>query len=248
MANHKTLINVNQVSKSFDVGSQKVNVLKDISFSINEGDFVLIFGPSGCGKSTLLHVLLGLEKPNVGTMNFNGTKLYDLPSDDDRADFRKNHIGMVYQQANWVKSLTVQENVALPLLLLGYADDEAQEKATKFLEFVGMLEWANYVPTELSGGQQQRVALARALIHDPLAIIADEPTGNLDFKAGETLMKQLQKLNQEQGRTVIMVTHDLLYLKYAKSIIQIADGKVDKIVGAEGIGQIIKQLQTQATQ
>jgi len=248
MVNHRTLISVDQVSKSFDVGTQKVDVLKDISFSITEGDFVLIFGPSGCGKSTLLHILLGLEKPNVGTMNFNGTKLYDLPSDDDRADFRKNHIGMVYQQANWVKSLTVQENVALPLLLLGYADDEAQEKATKFLEFVGMLEWANYVPTELSGGQQQRVALARALIHDPLAIIADEPTGNLDFKAGETLMKQLQKLNQEQGRTVIMVTHDLLYLKYAKSIIQIADGKVDKIVGAEGIGQIIKQLQTQATQ
>jgi len=111
-----------------------------------------------------------------------------------------------------------------------------------------MLEWAEYIPTELSGGQQQRVALARALIHDPLAIIADEPTGNLDFQAGETLMKQLQKLNQEQKRTVIMVTHDLLYLKYAKSIIQIADGKVDKIVGAEGIGQIIKQLQTQATQ
>jgi len=248
MANHKTLINVNQVSKSFDVGSQKVNVLKDISFSINEGDFVLIFGPSGCGKSTLLHVLLGLEKPNVGTMQFNGIKLYDLPSDDDRADFRKNNIGMVYQQANWVKSLSVKENVALPLLLLGYADDEAQKKATTLLEFVGMLEWAEYIPTELSGGQQQRVALARALIHDPLAIIADEPTGNLDFQAGETLMKQLQKLNQEQKRTVIMVTHDLLYLKYAKSIIQIADGKVDKIVGAEGIGQIIKQLQTQATQ
>lgn len=238
---------MDQVSKSFDVGTQKVDVLKDISFTITEGDFVLIFGPSGCGKSTLLHVLLGLEKPNVGVMAFNGTKLYDLPSDDDRADFRKNHIGMVYQQANWVKSLTVKENVALPLLLLGYADDEAQEKATKLLEFVGMLEWADYVPTELSGGQQQRVALARALIHDPLAIIADEPTGNLDFKAGETLMKQLQKLNQEQGRTVIMVTHDLLYLKYAKSIIQIADGQLDKIVSADGIGQIIKQLQAQAT-
>ncbi|MCA9372987.1 ABC transporter ATP-binding protein [Candidatus Woesebacteria bacterium] len=247
MASNKTLISVDQVSKSFDVGTQNVDVLKDITFTITEGDFVLIFGPSGCGKSTLLHVLLGLEKPNTGTVQFNGTKLYDLPSDDDRADFRKNNIGMVYQQANWVKSLSVQENVELPLLLLGYRQGEARSKALSLLQFVGMSDWAEFVPTELSGGQQQRVALARALIHEPLAIIADEPTGNLDFQAGVTLMKQLQKLNQEQGKTVIMVTHDLMYLKYAKSIIQIADGQLDKIVGAEGVKKIIKQIQAQAT-
>ena len=245
--NKKTLINVDRISKSFDVGSQKVDVLKDISFTITDGDFVLIFGPSGCGKSTLLHVLLGLEKPTLGTIEFNNIKLYDLPSDDDRADFRKNNIGMVYQQANWVKSLSVQENVELPLLLLGYRQGEARSKALSLLQFVGMLDWAEYVPTELSGGQQQRVALARALVHDPIAIIADEPTGNLDFQAGVTLMKQLQKLNQEQGKTVIMVTHDLMYLKYAQSIIQIADGQLDKIVGADGVKKIIRQIQAQAT-
>ncbi|MBP9781318.1 ABC transporter ATP-binding protein [Candidatus Woesebacteria bacterium] len=247
MASNKTLINVDQVSKSFEVGTQQVDVLKNISFSISEGDFVVIFGPSGCGKSTLLHVLLGLEQPSVGSVQFNGTKLYDLPNDDDRADFRKNNIGMVYQQANWVKSLSVQENVELPLLLLGYRQGEARSKAISLLQFVGMSDRAEYVPTELSGGQQQRVALARALIHEPLAIIADEPTGNLDFQAGVMLMKQLQKLNQEQGKTVIMVTHDLMYLKYAKSIIQIADGQIDSIVGADGVKKIIKQIQAQAT-
>lgn len=246
MSTVKKIIEVSQISKSFTVGTQQVDVLKNISFSINEGDFVVIFGPSGCGKSTLLHILLGLERPNLGSVLFGGVKLYDLPSDDERSDFRKNNIGMVYQQANWVKSLTVLENVGLPLELLGYSKEEALIRAGSLLESIDMRQWADYVPTELSGGQQQRVALVRALIHEPLAIIADEPTGNLDFQAGNTLMEQLKKLNSEENKTIIMVTHDLMYLKYAHSIIQMKDGAVEGIVGPDQVPQIVQNLQAEA--
>jgi len=246
MKDKKILISVDKVSKTFKVGTQEIPVLKDISFTISQGEFVVVFGPSGCGKSTLLHVLLGLERPDSGAVVFNGIKLYELPNDDDRSDFRKNNIGMVYQQANWVKSQTVRENVALPLLLLGHDEEEAMKKAAELLVFVGMQEWSEFVPTELSGGQQQRVALARALIHDPLAIIADEPTGNLDYQSGILLMKQLQSLNREHDKTVIMVTHDLMYLKYADIIIQIKDGQLENVAAADKADEIIKKLQSQA--
>ena len=220
------IIKVDNISKQFRVGTQDIQVLKGISVEIDHGDFVIIFGPSGCGKSTFLHIVLGLEPPTDGTLNFLGKNLYETPYEDDRSDFRKKHIGMVYQQSNWVRSLTVKENVAFPLLLLGHDKPRALVKAIEMLKKVGMEGWADYMPTELSSGQQQRISLARALINDPEIIIADEPTGNLDYESGQMIMGLLADLNKQTGKTVMMVTHDLEYITFAKSVMRMFDGKL----------------------
>lgn len=223
------VIKTDNVNKSFHVGTQDIQVLKGISFEIKSGDFSIIFGPSGCGKSTLLHGLLGLEAPTSGSVTILDKNLYLGTSEDDRSEFRKNHIGMVYQQPNWIKSLTVIENIRFPLLLKRVDPDSALLKAHEVLKRVEMDDWADYLPSELSSGQQQRVALGRAIITNPEIIIADEPTGNLDFEAGQMLMQLLQDLNQKEGKTIIMVTHDLEYLQFAKSGIKIFDGKVEEL-------------------
>jgi putative ABC transport system ATP-binding protein len=220
------IITVRDVFKSFQVGPQLITVLKDISFDVERSDFLIVFGPSGCGKSTLLHILLGLEGPSTGEIAFLGEDLY-LPGrlEDFRSEFRKRHIVMVYQQSNWIKSLTVIENISFPLLLLGWSKEEALRRGKEALESVKLGEWADYHPMDLSSGQQQRVAIARAIITDPEVIIADEPTGNLDYEAGENLLKLLRSLN-EDGKTIIMVTHDLEYLSYAKTALSMRDGRV----------------------
>lgn len=229
-----SIIKVSNVSKSFIVGDQQVKVLKGLSFNVPINDFLVIFGPSGCGKSTLLNILLGLEEPNSGYVSFQNKDIYEqelgrLTTDDERADFRKFNIGMVYQQSNWIKSLKVWENVAFPLTLTGVDLVTRKSKALSILDEVGMLGWANYNPSQLSSGQQQKVALARALISNPQLIIADEPTGNLDFESGKELMTLLSTLNTDKHKTIIMVTHDLEYLKYAKTVIKMIDGQISEI-------------------
>ena len=201
-------------------------VLKDVSFVIRKDDFLIIFGPSGCGKSTLLHTMLGLEAPSRGTIEFLGKNLYQNTSEDERSEFRKVHVGMVYQQPNWIKSLTVLENIAFPLLLLGQERKQTIEKAKIILSTLEMTDWAFYNPTELSSGQQQRIALARGLVTNPEVIIADEPTGNLDYESGQELMKLLTHLNKTENKTVVMVTHDLEYLNFAKTAIRMFNGEV----------------------
>jgi putative ABC transport system ATP-binding protein len=229
----EVVLKVVDVKKSFKVGTQSIDILKGMSFEIEKGDFVIILGPSGSGKSTLLHVLLGLEVPTSGQVIAINTDLYALASEDARSSFRKKHIGMVYQQPNWIKSLTVLENVAFPLSLLGVNKVDSLQKAAKALENMGMRNWSGYIPTELSGGQQQKVALARALVTEPELIIADEPTGNLDYESGQDLLNVLTKLNN-LGRTILMVTHDLEYVRYGKKAIRIRDGMVvDVTSGAE---------------
>lgn len=220
----KSIIEVTAVSKVFRVKTADVVVLKKVNLDIKENDFAVIFGPSGCGKSTLLHVLLGLEPPTNGQVHFFGYNLYGQ-NEDERSVFRKNHIGMIYQQPNWIRSLTVMENVAFAASLTGEKKAEAIEKAKKALKTVGMLDWADYLPTELSSGQQQKVSLARALITDPKVIIADEPTGNLDFVSGKELMELFQSL-VKMGKTVIMVTHDIGNVDYASKVVQMFDGQV----------------------
>lgn len=229
------------IKKSFQVGTQEIPVLKGISFEVPRGDFVIILGPSGSGKSTLLHVLLGLERPTTGQIFCLNTDLFSLANDDERAKFRKKHIGMVYQQPNWIKSLTVLENTAFPLALLGQDNVSALKKAYTALESMGMQNWAGYIPTELSGGQQQKVALARSLITDPGLIIADEPTGNLDFESGRDLLNVLTNLNN-MGRTILMVTHDLEYLKYGKTAVRIKDGMILDITRGEEKAEIEKNV------
>ena len=226
------VIQTQDVFKSYKVGDQQIQVIKGINFEIHKGDFAVIIGPSGSGKSTLLHMILGLEVPTSGKVYCLDTDLYAMPNEDARSGFRKKHVGMVYQQPNWIKSLSVVENVAFPLSLLGMEKGEAIKKAWHSILQMQMSNWVNYFPTELSGGQQQKIALARALVTDPEIIIADEPTGNLDFESGQELMKLLLKLNDE-GKTILMVTHDLEYLKYAKTAVRIFDGKVVESISGE---------------
>lgn len=219
------VIRVDNLQKSFRVGVQDIPVIKGVSFEINTGDFAVIVGASGSGKSTLLHMILGLELPSAGAVYILENDIYKLGNEDDRSKFRKRHVGMVYQQPNWIKSISVIENIAFPLLLLGMDKVDAIMKASTLLLDLKLQNWAHYLPTELSGGQQQKIALARALITDPDIIIADEPTGNLDFESGQALMQQLLDLNNK-GKTILMVTHDLEYLKYAKTAIKVFDGTI----------------------
>ncbi|MBU0975528.1 MAG: ATP-binding cassette domain-containing protein [Patescibacteria group bacterium] len=223
----KRKIIVKNLIKVFKVKTLNIPVLKNVNLEIEENNFDIIFGPSGCGKSTLLHILIGLEYPTKGNILFFGQDLYKLPS-DEVSEFRKRNIGMIYQLSNWIKSLNVLENVAFPLLLQGVSKDEALLKAEEVLGKVKMDLWSYYQPTELSGGQQQKVALARALITNPPVIIADEPTGNLDYKSGDELMNLLKELNQE-GKTILMVSHEMKNLVFAKRIIQIFDGQIIRI-------------------
>lgn len=237
------LIQVYHLSKSFHVGKQDVPVLKDISFEVHPNDFCVIFGPSGCGKSTLLHTILGLEAPTTGSCVFLSKNLYENMDEDQRSDFRKNHVGMVYQQPNWIKSLTVLENVAFPLVLMGKLKSESLDKARTMLEVMGMGEWSGYAPTELSSGQQQKVALARGLVTNPEVIIADEPTGNLDFESGQELMQLLVKLNKEQNKTILMVTHDLEYLTFAKTAVKMFNGTIAGEYAEKDKEKLLQEIQ-----
>ncbi len=221
--NITSLVEAKDIRKSFQVGDQVVEVLKGIDLKINKGDFAVIFGPSGCGKSTLLHTLLGLEKPSEGKIIMEGKDYYAM-DDDEIVRFRKNNIGIVFQQPIWIKSLNVIENVCVPNRLRGLTREEAEEKAMATLKKVKLDGWYSYHPNSLSSGQQQRVSLARALTINPLILVADEPTGNLDTVSGDDLMELLRELNQDEGRTVIMVTHDLEYLRYATKLFHIIDG------------------------
>jgi len=224
----KTVIDIRGITKMFRVKTQDVQVLKKINLEINEGAFSIIFGPSGCGKSTLLHIILGLEPPTTGTVHFFDFNFYAY-TEDQRSEFRKNNVGMVYQQPNWIKSLTVLENVAFASSLLGFDKPKAKERAREVLKMVGMVGWADYLPTELSSGQQQKVSLARALVTDPKVIIADEPTGNLDYQSGVELMTLFKNL-ESQGKTIIMVTHNVENVDFATSVIQMFDGEVIKVI------------------
>lgn len=224
----KTLIKVEHLAKVFTTKASESKVLTDINFSVNQGDFLMIFGPSGSGKSTLLHSLLGLEEPTVGKVFFQNQELYRL-SEDKIADLRKGNVGMIYQQPNWIKAFTVSENIAFALRLIGCPLNEINRRIDEGLKMVGMEAWSSSFPAELSSGQQQKVAFVRAIVTNPVMIIADEPTGNLDFESGQELMQLLAKYNHA-GKTVIMVTHDLEYLPFANRAIQMLDGKIIKIV------------------
>lgn len=221
----KVVINVSGVSQSFEVGDERLHVLRDVTFLLKEQTFNIIYGPSGSGKSTLLNVLAGLQKPSVGNVLFAGKALYEL-TPDQLAHFRANMIGIVYQQNFWVKSLNVIENVAMPLYFSGCPKGVARKAALEALEKVGMTDYANKYPTLMSGGEQQRVAMARAIVNNPMFIIADEPTGNLDSANGDMIMGLLQRFKTELGRTIILVTHNMEYIPLADHLLNIKDGNI----------------------
>ncbi|MFA6250081.1 MAG: ABC transporter ATP-binding protein [Candidatus Shapirobacteria bacterium] len=229
----KTILEVNDLNKSFKVGGQLVPVLKNFNLKIEIGEFVIVFGPSGCGKSTLLHTVLGMEAPTSGRVIFDGRDLYSM-NEDQIVRFRKERVGVVFQQSIWIKSLNVLKNVSFPNRLKGINKEMANQRSLQVLRELGLEKLADQHPSELSSGQQQRVGLARALTIDPIMLVADEPTGNLDTVSGDQLMQLLVKLNQDQGKTILMVTHDLEYLRYATKLVHIIDGElVEEITGKE---------------
>lgn len=218
-----TLIAVRNVKQAFKVGDETLQILHDSSFSIQTNTFNIIYGPSGSGKSTLLNVLSGIQSPTSGSVSYEGQDVYKL-SGADLAYFRAKRMGVVYQQNHWVGSLNVIENVAIPLLFLGYRRHEAMKPAMDALQRVDMATFAKKNPQMLSGGEQQRVAMARAIVADPAYIIADEPTGNLDSKNGDMIMSLLRSYNEKLHRTIILVTHDMEYLPLADQLVHIVDG------------------------
>ncbi len=221
----EVVIRVVGLKKSFHVGTQDIAVLHGIDLEVHRGEFVLLVGPSGCGKSTLLHSVYGLENPTEGTVFIEKDDIW-AKTKEWRANFRNKNIGFIPQQPFWIKSLTVIENIAIPGVIGGKTFNESIPDAAKLIELVGMGEWANHRPYDLSGGQQQRIALARSLLLNPKFIIADEPTGNLDLKAGETLMTLLRDISRKFGITIMMVTHNIDQYKFGSRIVNMVDGRI----------------------
>lgn len=219
------LIEVVNVSKQFKVGGKQTTIIKHADFTIYDGSFTIIYGPSGSGKSTLLNMLMGIEAPTTGSVSYNAANLYAMPI-NERAFFRAHTMGVIQQTDHWVKSLTVLDNVALPLEFLGVKRQAAVEGALTALRRVGLEHYAAKYPMVLSGGEQQRVAMARALVNNPSYIVADEPTGNLDSANGDALIRVLRDMNKNFGRTVVLVTHNLEYLSLADQILVVEDGVV----------------------
>ena len=230
----KKVIEVKGINKSFSLGKRENKVLKDITLDIYSGQLTCIFGPSGCGKSTLLNVIMGLERPDSGSVRVVGENIWDMDI-SEQTDFRKRHVGVVYQQQIWIRSLSVIENVALPAQLLGMNKSDALNRAEKVLQDVGMLRFRDFYTSELSSGEQQKVGLARALITDPEIVIADEPTGNLDTENGYEVLKVLKELAQK-GVTVVLVTHNPEYLDSCDTIVVMKDGSIMNVLkGGKGI-------------
>jgi len=219
------MLEVKNITKVYKSGDVETKVLKGISFSINEGEFVAIIGPSGSGKSTLMHILGCLDTPTSGQYFFKGKDVSKL-SDDELADLRKNEIGFVFQAFNLLSRTTVLRNVELPLIYANTPKQKRGEVAKKALLSAGLDEKRfHHLSNQLSGGEMQRVAIARALVNDPALIFADEPTGNLDSKTGELVMEAFRKLN-DQGRTIVLITHEEYIAENAKRRIFIKDGEI----------------------
>lgn len=227
-----TLITVRKVNKVFNLGKITVQALRDINLDVYKGEYLSIMGPSGSGKSTLFNMIGALDVPTSGLVEVSGKDLTKLSS-RQLAYFRGKYIGYVFQSYNLIYAYTAEDNVALPLVFSGMEYGEAIEVAIKKLESVGLGHRIGHRPDELSGGQQQRVAIARALANDPLIILADEPTANLDLRTGEEIIELLRDLSKNQGVTVISATHDHKMLAVSDRIVWIKDGRVDKVQTAD---------------
>lgn len=239
------------LTKEFELGAIQVQALQGVNLEIYSGEFIIFFGPSGCGKSTLMSLIAGLQPPSKGSIAIRGENLAEM-NDDQLADYRRTKIGMVFQAFNLIRTMNVVENIALPLAFARIQRQRRVARAENLLDVVGMGEYKKHTPAELSGGQQQRIAIARSLVANPWIILADEPTGNLDSKSANEVMRLLISLNRKSKRTVVLITHNPDYLEYADRIFFVRDGKivdtkvnakVKKIEEVAGVGKIRDDLE-----
>jgi putative ABC transport system ATP-binding protein len=219
------ILEANDVSKQYQMGEVTVDALDGVDFVVEKGEFVAVMGPSGSGKSTLLHLLGGLDKSTDGEVTLGGRKL-SIMSDREVTLARRRNVGFVFQFYNLLPTLTAEENIALPLLIDGKKIKEYRSKVDELLELVGLTDRRKHKPDQLSGGEQQRVAIARAFVNDPDIVLADEPTGNLDSRAGEEIMKLLRRSCDELGQTIVVVTHDPKAASFADRIVFLKDGQI----------------------
>ncbi len=221
----KPIIELSDVWKIYRMGKVEVPAVCGLNLKIYPNEFVAIMGPSGSGKSTTMNMVGCLDIPSRGRIFLNGKNISEL-HESDLAQIRGKTIGFVFQQFNLMPSLTALENVTLPMMFQGKLPADREERARKLLSLVGLADRMDHRPTELSGGQQQRVAIARSLANDPDVILADEPTGNLDSKTGNEIVDMLKGLNKDEGKTIIMVTHEADIAQKAERIVQLRDGKI----------------------
>lgn len=225
-------IELNKVTKTYQMGDTTVHALAGVSLTIAEGEFTAIMGPSGSGKSTLMNILGCLDRPTSGSYILDNQEVATL-NDDELAVTRNKRIGFVFQNFNLLPRISAHQNVALPLVYAGVEKHERNERAAKALAMVGLEQRLNHLPNEMSGGQRQRVAIARALVNDPTIIMADEPTGNLDTKSGIEVMEIFNHLNA-MGRTIILVTHEPDIAEHARRVIHVRDGLIVRDERGEG--------------
>jgi putative ABC transport system ATP-binding protein len=218
------LLVASDLTKTYVTGEARVSALAGVSFAIERGDFVALMGPSGCGKSTLLHLCGAMDRPTSGSLRLQDRDLSTL-QDDELTRVRREQVGFVFQFFNLLPTLTVSDNIALPCLLAGVAAAEAEQRAKVLAERVGISHRLNHFPQQISGGEMQRAAIARALIHQPLLIVADEPTGNLDSENGANVMRLLKTLNAETGVTILLATHAADIAAAAGRVLTMRDGK-----------------------
>ena len=227
----EALARLKGVSRVYQKGKERVEVLHELDLMIPNGDFLAIMGPSGSGKTTLLNLLGGLDKPSGGTVTVGAAELSSM-SNNQLSKWRSTHVGFVFQFYNLLPVLTAQKNVELPLLLTNFSGKERAERAAIALDIVGLSDRAKHRPRELSGGEEQRVAIARAVVSDPTLLLCDEPTGDLDRETAEEILKLLQILNREHGKTIVMVTHDPQAAEYASRTLHVDKGKLESRAAA----------------
>jgi putative ABC transport system ATP-binding protein len=220
-----SIITLRNIVKRYQRGNQSVEVLHSLNLEIPQGEFIALMGPSGSGKTTLLNLIGGLDRPTEGEVIVAGERV-DVLSSSQLAKWRARHVGFVFQFYNLMPMLTAERNVELPLLLTKLSSSERMKNVAAALEIVGLTERAHHKPTELSGGQQQRVAIARALVSDPTLLVCDEPTGDLDRQTADEILGLLQMLNRDQGKTIIMVTHDPKAAEYATRQLHVDKGQL----------------------
>jgi putative ABC transport system ATP-binding protein len=223
----EALAELRGVSRTYQKGKERVEVLHELDLDIPKGDFLAIMGPSGSGKTTLLNLLGGLDRPTSGTVRVGDAELSSM-SNNQLSTWRSTHVGFVFQFYNLLPVLTAQKNVELPLLLTNFSGKERAERAAIALDIVGLSDRAKHTPRELSGGQEQRVAIARAIVSDPALLLCDEPTGDLDRDTADEILKLLQILNRQHGKTIVMVTHDAQAAGFAGRTLHVDKGKVEE--------------------